>query len=51
MEYVIINYSMGEIEMIRVVTEKEMFDALDKAKGDGLEVAVFKLGECVIDWS
>ena len=53
-EYLVIDYTdckiFGKGKLSRVF-EKELWELVDKAKKEGLNIAVFELGECVLDWS
>jgi len=35
----------------RFVREDNIFEAINVAKEEGRKIAIFKLGDCVIDWS
>lgn len=51
-EYLIKTYKKEIKEPeITVVPEKELFKKIDEAKIDELWIAVFEIGECLIDWS
>lgn len=53
MEFLIYDYTDCEDDpRIRVVDAKELFDILDKArKDDEVKIAVYAIGECLLDWS
>lgn len=61
MDYLIVDYSLVTKEdegrndfskrKFYVLTEDELFKLIDKSKGDCPEIVVFKIGDCVIDWS
>lgn len=41
----------GEEPKIKIVSEKELWEIFRKAKERFPEIAVYKIGECVLDWS
>jgi hypothetical protein len=63
MEYLIIDYSDVTKEDSKnqdfskrkcyILSESELFDLLNKSKEDGEfpDIAIYKLGDCIIDWT
>ena len=55
MDYIVIDYTKYGYEADKVkiyrVNEKELFEWLDRAKDQELLISVYKLGECILDWS
>ena len=49
-EYLIIDYTSGSMKYT-LVYEKDLWNILDKAKNNELKIAVYKVGDCVLDWS
>ena len=50
-EYVVKKYmNPGDPEIV-AVTEEQLWEILQEAKDGGLKIAVYKLGNCVLDWS
>ena len=35
----------------KIVDRNKVWKEIDKAKEEGLEIVVFELGKCVLDWS
>lgn len=50
-EYLIKVFDDGEMTETHVVYERDLWEWLDRAKHQGIKIAVHKLGDCVIDWS
>lgn len=54
-EFIIYDYTDCENPdncKIRAVSLKELFDELDKARKDvAIEIAVYEVGDCLLDWS
>lgn len=36
---------------VEQVTDKELFKLLDKARDGNLKIAVYEIGDCLLDWS
>jgi len=56
MYYVIENYTDihnndEEKPSVKIVSESEVWEEIDKAKLDNLPICVYELGKCLIDWT
>jgi hypothetical protein len=61
MQYLVIDYSLVTKEDEKrqdfskkkcyVVNEAQLFELLNKGKDNPPQIAVYKLGDCIIDWS
>ena len=49
--YLIIVYSSNNQETILKVDEEALFRFIDNHREDGEKFAVFKIGDCLLDWS
>lgn len=55
-EFLVYDYINGDKDLddykVRVVSLKRLFDEIDKArKDDKIKIAVYEIGDCLIDWS
>jgi hypothetical protein len=51
-EYLIKDYSLSESNPnIIICTGNEVFEIMNDAKRNEKQIAIFEIGDCIIDWS
>ena len=55
-KYIVIDYTDDELTNtdqmpIHLVDDEEMLEWIEKSHKDGLKIAIYTLGKCLLDWS
>lgn len=51
-DYLIVDYTQNEDNpILKLIDEKEVFANIDCAKDQESKIVIYKLGDCLIDWS